>query len=209
MYFNSTIIADFGIGSAKLLTSGVKGVTHIFTVPLESQPRGCSGTVSAIEYCYQTASRQLGRNRASYNLLALTQEGLHFTVNASFEIRATSSNSTCSAVSSNKLFCCDVLNVTTLSDDSAFRVLPSSGLVVGVTVRTYRPLVFTDSATEFQTDQFEAVLSTGNSLPSVGSNFTLGESDVMHNSSILLMRFLIGMFPSWLMCHACKIITSL
>ena len=168
-------------------------MTHIFTIPLKAQ-RGCSGTVVAIEYCYQTSLKQLGEKKTAYNLLTLIQDGLHFTVNASFPIKTTSSNGTCSGVSKNKLFCCDVLNVTTLSgNNNVFQILPLSGLTIGITMRVYRPLVFTDSAREFQTDQFKVSLSTGTSLPSIGSSFTLGEADVMNNSSILLMRFLIGM----------------
>ena len=170
----------------------VNGITHIFTFPSESVQRNCSGRVESIQYCYQARDSDIGHTRNVFKFLSLVQEPVHggvqFTVNSSITIQTTPEDSICSDPLGNiQQVCCDT---TFLSATNQFQIPPST-YTFGVQIinNNVKPLVFTNRATEYRVVQYQAVL--GNTPP--GSIFTLTENSQM-NRSLLLLRFLIGMY---------------
>lgn len=171
------------------LTILSRGTTYIFTILPESAQRNCSGSVIAIQYCYEP--RVLNASKRTFEFLSLIQDGQQFTVNRTFRINSTPTSLICTNSSTSEDIretCCDT---TTLEDTTPFQI-PSSSYTFGITIRLHRLLGFTYSATEYVPEQFQTKL-TEYPIP-IGLNFTLNETDRLTDKPFPLLRFLIGIY---------------
>lgn len=180
--FNHEEVASLRTDGRANLTKPVNSLTYIFTIPPVSAQRNCSGTVIAIDYCYRVGNEDLGLARNIFNFLLLTQDRHQFIIDMRRRIRSTPSNSTCSATLQ---ICCDreVLNIR-----RRFQI-PPSDFTYGILVRSSQLLAFTESATQYNFEQFQVTL--GNS-GRPNSTFTVTEMDRFTNQSLLLLRFTLG-----------------
>ena len=86
---------------------------YIYTIPPESAQRNCSGTVTAVEFCYRVRTMdevRSGETKEVFYFLSLTQDSSNqrrFTVNRRIIINSTASNSICAAVSPDNRVCCE------------------------------------------------------------------------------------------------------
>ena len=165
-------------GAAFLNTyeSSVGGATYIYSVPLTQV--NCSGTVSAVEYCYRGSDGQLGTELLAFTLLTLEQNGLNFRVTDRIEIRTTPHSQICTGSISNIQYCCDI---TSLNMADHF-ILPVSNFSFGiitppssVSLLGYRRL--------FQVAHYQESQAI---IPSVGSTFSVGSQVTQ---GIRLLRF--------------------
>ena len=179
--------------------------TYFFTIPPESAERNCSGTVVAIQYCYQVHQDHINSTQDVFSFHSVTRDGFDFTVTSSFTVRTTQhQESECTNIMGNHYFCCDT---TTLSADNQLSISPE-GYTFGVTIinndSEVTPYAFRDD-TEFVVDQFQGSLDT---TIQVGTSFNFTESEKV-NAGLLLMR-LIGnnkiIHPSSLALTVCIII---
>ena len=98
------------------------GVTYIYPVP--STQVNCSGTVSAVEYCYRGSDGQLGNELLAFTLLTLEQNGLNFRVTGRIDIRTTPHSCTRSP------YCCD----TTSLNMAGHFILPAPNFAFGIAI---------------------------------------------------------------------------
>lgn len=176
-YFNHKNIANF---SGSNLTTSRMGVTYIFTIPSMSAQRNCSGTVVAIQYCYQHSNAVMGSGRNAFHFLILTRNESQFTVKQNFVITA-SLNNTCRM---KHIICCDRMALNVSDQFQIYSTVFTFGVVVG----NISLLAFANSATEYNIEQIQVEIGTliGNSFNLQGANVT--------GQSLLLLRFFIGMF---------------
>ena len=178
LYFDHTNAADM----TSLLMRASNGVTYFFTIPPESAERNCSGTVVAIQYCYQVHKNRIDSAQDVYLFHSVTRDGFVFTVTSSFTVRTTPHlESECTQVSRNHYLCCDT---TTLSADNQLSISLESytfGVTIINKITTY---AFTND-TEFVVEQFQGSLST--TIPA-GTGYPLAES--VEVSGLLLMRLI-------------------
>ena len=187
-YFSDVNAADFRTGTggeANLTTSG-DGVTYIFTIPAESSERNCTGNVVAIQYCYETKNGQIGPNEINvFNFLHMNRSGFVFTVTSSFMERTSPQNSFCTRLTGRiQQICCET---ATLDMMDQFQ-LPTTSYTFAVMIinNDARPLAFAASASEYRHEQLQS-----SALPP-GNIFTLGQSSVVTDQSLLLLRFILG-----------------
>ena len=186
-YFNDVNAADFSSGREAKLTATDDGTTYIFTIPPESLERNCSGDVVAIQYCYEARDRDIGMNSSVFNLLHLNRNGLDFRVDSSFAIYTTPQEEFCSDPPGPGMdaVCCDTATLDRFQ-------IPSTSFTFAVMVinNDVRPLAFAESANDFRHNQLQAFL--GISALSPEFTFSLGQSEVVTDESLLLLRFLVG-----------------
>ena len=184
LYFDHTNAASF-ISQNNLFIQAGNSFTYFFTIPPESTERNCSGTVVAMQYCYQIRQTLINSMQDVFSFHLVTRDGFEFTVTSSFTVRTTPhQESECTQVSSSDLYlCCDT---TTLSDNQ-LRISPER-YTFGVTIinaAEVTPFAFRDN-TEFVVEQFRTSLG----LTLQNSPYALNSSMVI--GGLLLMRFLIG-----------------
>ena len=186
-YFDDKNAADFSIGT--LTKTRNKGTTYVFTVPPESTERNCSGTLMAIQFCYQARARDIGRARNVFDLLLLARNDLELTVTERRKVEVVPSDATCTdSPGSIEKVCCTVQNFTEQYE------LPSSNFTFGVVnmVSRIHILTFVDAVTEFDVERFR-VRQHGNAGPKPGDVLSPGSKFVRRlDRSLLLLRFLIG-----------------
>ena len=182
-YFNHTNAAAFRIGAKANLTTvtGNNKTTFIYTTPPES---ACSGTVTAIQYCYHT---KINNERNFLRFLSLSRDGFDFTVSEKSAGRA---NGACSDYpgSDGQRVCCGKKNLAT---NKQFRIPSNYTFGVILLRNDIQPLAFSGTTDmKYQFPHFVTRLSTGN--PSTGFPFTLNEDDYQSDRYLLLMRLLLG-----------------
>ena len=161
---------------------------YIYTIPPESAQRDCSGTVTAVEYCYRATRRDLEwqeKNDVFY-ILSLTpsvnqtDSRTQFTVNRRIRINSTASGNICT-VSRFWYVCCENKSLEYQLQ------IPSSNFTFGiVTKKDFRLLISTNTTTEYINQKFfsnESILDTSTQE---GSTF---RSNLPLNQSSLLLRF--------------------
>ena len=186
LYFDHTDAAAFRTGDGANLTTvtGPGGrTTLIYTTPPESV---CSGTVTAIQYCYHTT---INSPRNFLRFLSFSRNGLVITVKSARNIvgRAIPQDNVCSDYpgSNGHRICCDTTN---LAVNSQFQI--PSNFTFGVILlnnNDVRPLAF--SGTTDMKYQFPHFVTRLPSNPPTGSTFTLNEGDYQSDRYLLLMRY--------------------
>ena len=184
LYFDHTNAAAFRTGAGANLTTvtGSSQTTFIYTTPPES---ACSGTVTAIQYCYHAKININTKPKLSFlRFLSLSRDGFNFTVSEKSAGRA---NGACSDYPGSNI-CCGKKNLAT---NKQFRIPSNYTFGVILLHDDIQPLAFSGTADmKYQFPHFVTRLSTDN--PSTGSTFTLNEGDYQSDRYLLLMRLLLG-----------------
>ena len=125
---NDGTVADAALSGS--YSTSFSGRTYIYPVSLTQV--NCSGTVSAIKYCYMYKgnSRQLGNELLAFTLLTLEQNGLNFRITDRIEVRTTPRSQICTERSSLSQYCCDT---TSLNMVDHF-ILPASNFAYGIAI---------------------------------------------------------------------------
>ena len=155
---------------------------YIYTIPPE---RNCSGTVTAVEYCYKATRPELQQTKDVFYILSLTPSTLgnnriQFTVNWRININSTASDSICTSIPDRTwhLVCCE--------NKSLEYQFPSSNFTFGILARKYfRLLISTNTTTEYIEQRYfnESVINTATQE---GRSF---QTYKPINMSLLLLRF--------------------
>ncbi len=171
------------------MTTLMPTVTYIFTIPPVSSQRDCSGTVVAMQFCYEYRGdfRNLGTTVNAFQFLTLTRDGFEFTVNSSFTVQTTLAPCTGDLGGDVRRVCCS--NVT--SNDFGELAIPSSDYIFGIAhVGAYelQLLAFSPMVMEYRFDQFQVAGFS----PPPGTTTPLSESVLATDRSLPLLRFFIG-----------------
>ena len=156
-------------------------MTFIFTLPSEAAGRTCSGTVVALQYCFQTRQKHIDTLSTIFQLVTANSDGSNIKL---FPVQTTPIADNCTNSKGNERICCAV---TTLNSSSQFDV-PTSAIPYGVVVEgreDHRPLAF--NATSGITAQ---LFSSEDLVP--GSDLSLSEAQ-RTATGLVLLRFLISM----------------
>ena len=162
-------------------------VVYIFPLP---STLNCSGTVSAMQYCYGTSVNNLGTEQLIFTLLTLEQNDLIFIINNTVVVRSTPSRDICTRreVVINFEYCCDTLSLEIADlfflpvSNFAFGVIPVSILAYNPTFSVNDP--FLVEHYRFPT----SVIGT----PAVGNMFTLDGANLVTDRSLRLLQFFIS-----------------
>ena len=151
--------------SALLYIPSSAGVTYIYPVP--STQVNCSGTVSAVEYCYGGNSGQLGTELLAFTLLTLEQNGLNFRITDRIEVRTTPRSQICTGIITQ--YCCDT---TSLNMADHFP-LPAPNFAFGIAIppSSVSLLGFRSS---LQVAHYQVSQTV---IPNVGSTFSVSNQD--------------------------------
>ena len=173
-------------GQSLIRQNAARGTTFIYTTPPEPS---CSGTVLAFEFCYQTKNNQISytaTDREIFRFLHLSRNGYRFTVNDLITVTTSPQWNYCTYLWGDQWICC---NITTVNDQ--FHI-PASNYTFGVVIINdiIRPLTF---SSKYQFPHFQARPSDDNNEPVMGDEFILEPGDLKNESSLLLLRLLIGM----------------
>ena len=149
----------------------VPGVTYIITLP--PVPCNCSSTVTGIQYCYNSVSRNGVSMENVFEFLSVTRDDLLFTINERFTLQTatqTIRNRNCV----NGL-CCDTSTVPQFQVPSTFgvRTMNTDGILLAT------PSLPLNSDVE----QFQTTVTEGNALLGAGGQVT-------NMPDILLLRFM-------------------
>ena len=151
-------------------------MSFIYSVP--STQVNCSGTVSAVEYCYRGSTGQLGTELLAFTLLTLEQNGLDFTITDRIEVRTTPRSQICTGdrlLFPSNQYCCDT---TSLNMADHF-ILSASNFAFGITIPT-SSVSLLGYQSLFQVAHYQAV------IPSVGSTFSVSNQVTQ---GLRLLRF--------------------
>ena len=164
-------------------------VTFVFNLPPVPTERNCSGTVIAIEFCYQIRSIDITDRINVFNFLTLSRNGQQYTVTDRLRVRTTPSQSICvnstAPGSEDLVICCDRESEGPRRE---FPISPSE-YSFAILVRNGKLLTFANSASEYNLEHFRIPLR-GSGNPN--STFTVSEMDRFTNKSVPLVRFILG-----------------
>ena len=159
---------------------------YIYTISPEPAQHNCSGTVTAVEFCYRVRAMdevRSGETKEVFYFLSLTQDSSNqrrFTVNRRISINSTASNSICAEVGPRNRVCCENKRLE-------YQV-PSSTFTFGIVARKdFRLLISTNTTTEYIEQRYfsESVINTATQE---GSSFQTYMYKPI-NMSLLLLRF--------------------
>ena len=191
LYFDHTNAAAFRTGDGANLTTvtGAGRTIFIYTTPPESV---CSGTVTAIQYCYHTT---INDPQNLLRFLTLSRDGFSFTVNVrNIVLKPVPQDNVCSDYpgSNGQRICCDTTNLTAINRQFW---IPSN-FTIGVILLSndnVRPLAFSSMADmNYQFPHFVTRFPAGSGNPPTGYTFTLNEDDYQSDRYLFLMRLLLG-----------------
>ena len=147
--------------------SSSAGTAYIYPVP--STQVNCSGTVSAVEYCYRGSTGQLGTELLAFTLLTLEQNGRNFRVTDRIDIRTTPHSQICTGyqfILPNYQYCCDT---TSLNMADRF-ILPASNFAFGIAIPT-SSVSLLGYRSSLQVAHYQEAQTV---IPNVGSTFSVG-----------------------------------
>ena len=177
-YFIPTNAASF-ISTNLTQTAGERNA-YIFTIPAQSAERICTGTIVAVQYCYD--SNGIQDDIHVFDLLTVTRSDTSFTITSSLSVKTNPQFDMCTSGTSP--ICCDRFDIAPRDQIQ----LTSSSLIYGMVNRNnfVLPLTFRNSATEFNVAQFSAQ-PYGDLNP--GRQFN---GQLRNQRSHLLLRLVIG-----------------
>ena len=183
-----SVIVFSQIGTALQLAS--LNNVDIYPVP---PTLNCSGTVSAVKYCYGS-SETIGINSLVFTLLILEKNGLRFRVTDVIQVQHRS-NTNCIAKSrytleglidgSDPQYCCSSMNLEQFhipQPNFAFAVVPAHSIIA------YNPTSFPD----YKVEKYSFPKSVLHTLIAVGDTFTLTNTSRRTNESLLVIQFVIS-----------------
>ena len=173
----------------KNLTLTTNRRVYIYTIPPESAQRNCSGTVTAVVYCYRATRRNVNmmETKDAFYILSLTpsvsqtNNRTQFTVNRRININSTASDNICAVNQDDQseFVCCE-------NKSLEYQIL-SSNFTFGIVTRDFRLLISTNTTTEYiHQTTFAKNTGTVTANTEEGNRF---ESDRPTNMSLLLLRF--------------------
>ena len=156
-----------------------------------SAQRDCSGSVVAMQFCYEYKGNDSNFNTTigAFQFLSLTRSGLTFTVERKFTVNTTLLSRTCTEGpegSVNKVCC---TNAT--FDDFDQLEIPTTNFVFGIILLrelNVRLLAFHPSVSQYQFKLFQVVSDTPTDP---GRELRVTQSTEI-NSSLPIFRFFIG-----------------
>ena len=166
------------------LTRLSQDTTFIFTIPPVSAQRDCSGTVVAMQFCYEFMGNPGNNAVDAFQFLSLTNDGLNnYTVNNSFTVQtAPSGICTDNPPGNINRVCCDKVTTNQLQ-------IPSSSYSFGIVLtRDVLLIAFNSAASEYNFDHFQVP----GFRTSIGTTTPLPENTLARNRSLPLLRFFIG-----------------
>jgi len=181
IYFNHSVAAVFRTGSRANLTGTGRFLSYLATIPVE-----CSGSVQAIETCYQIRD---GTYHSSPYIRFQVLEGTDndYATVKSFEIVSTPTRASCAKTENqrqpNQIVCCENVKLKT---ESHFFISSGSNLTYGVTFlnnSNLRMLRFNQMLLYTQHRFLEQ-------LPDVVNRMDLNSSTTV--STLLLLRMIVG-----------------
>ena len=92
----------------------------------------CSGTVTAVEYCYRAGDSQLGTEQLVFTLLTLQQSGTTFTIIDVIPISSTPTSDICTSGVMDAQYCYDTLSLDMMNSF----LLPTDNFSFGVVTST-------------------------------------------------------------------------
>ena len=189
-YFPNVDIELLSLLYAKIfLVPSTAGVAYIY--PVSSTQVNCSGTVSAVEYCYTVGREQLGTEQLAFTLLTLEKNGLDLEeVRKEIEVQTTPQSEICPLSGPrNHYYCCDItpLDITDQlplphTDFDFGIIIPDSN----VNLLGYNPLF--NRALQVENYQIRT-----SSIPATGFNtISLTNTRKTTDQTLRLLRFHIG-----------------
>ena len=164
------------------------GTSYIFPIP---STLNCSGTVTAVEYCYRTGNNLLGTQQLVFTLLTLQQSGFDFTITDVIPISSTPTSDICTRpFLSLSQYCCDILSLDML--DSF--LLPAENFAFGVVTTSSSVDLLTyngDNYPQFLVDHFRYTQADF-SAPVIGDSITLTESNRESDRALRVLQFFIS-----------------
>ena len=151
-------------------------MTYIYSAP--STQVNCSGTVSAVEYCYRGSDRQLGNEQLAFTLLTLEQNDRNFRITDRIEVRTTPHSQICTGSIFSIQYCCDA---TSLNMADHFP-LPAPNFAFGIAIPTLSVSLLGYQSL-FQVAHYQVSQAI---IPSVGSTFSVGNQVTQ---GLRLLRF--------------------
>ena len=189
-YFDSQNANSFSQGGSKsTLTTSENGYTYIFTLPSESS---CSGTLTAVEYCYVT-QRDIMQDIFILLLLTRGEGSSNFAVDNVLTVQDKPVNDICPSHGS-KRYCC---NTTIVTNGSHVSSLNNYAFGISTINDQTLPLRFDTDVAQYRVEHFK--YNSPDSLFSKGQSFTPAN---LVNESLFLVRLFIGKHARE--CWACS-----
>ena len=163
--------------------------TLIYIYPVS--PVNCTGTVSAIHFCYQTNTQQFNTEQCFFTLLTMEQTGQNFTITDVIDVCNTPSEQVCA----NGRICCETVPLMVPFN------LPSSNFAFGISGNLspdgdiYGLLTYLPVHMDFRRFQVEQYRPLRESFPelAVGNTYTVPEgSTLLGDRALRLLQFAIG-----------------
>ena len=184
--------------------AGRDGV-DVFSIP---STLNCSGTVSAIDHCYNGRVDRIihGLEYMVFTLLTLEQNNLTFEITQVIPVYSIPTAAICSDQSATR-YCCDSLQLNTTiqfglpAPNFAFGIIRSSSREVDQL--RYRNRDIAGFLPEFLVEQynFPRLLLPVLSMPAVGDTFTVPPSSRTIDRGLRVLQFVISK-QSILVCHS-------
>ena len=192
-YFDSENAAAFSSDPEGNLTLATQYRTYIYTIPPDSHSRCGEHRAVGIQYCYRETNYGVhtASERRVLELLQLSRNGSDFVVERTAQVLSDSDSTFCSPLQYPwpdwfEQVCC---GTSMLNSSDSFRISPS-GQAFGITTRTFQPLSFTLSATQYNVEHLQVYLSTPFPTPS-GLQFTVRDYH-RKNEPVLFIRLVLG-----------------
>ena len=172
---------------ALLLLPSLSNVVYIYPVP---STLNCSGTVSAVQYCYSVSSGALGTEREVFTLLTLQQNGLNFVVSSVITVRSTPTGQICTRGFLGIQYCCDIMALNPMDQfdlpavNFAFGIIPEDSLL------TFNTASFPQFVAEHYRQQ-ETTVAVGDTITFSGNTLT--------DRAFRLVQFFISKLNSYTM----------
>ena len=170
-------------------------VTDVFPIP---PTLNCSGTVSAIDYCYIGREDSLiyGMRYLIFTLVTLEQENLTFTITDVIPVHSTPTAQKC-IMQTNDLYCCDSLQLNTTHQFN----LPVPNFAFGMirsTSQEIRQLRYRNRVNmgrfipEFLVEQYNFDTTQDLDTPQAGDIFRLNDSSRTLDRGLRIIQFTIS-----------------
>ena len=143
----------------------------------------CTGTVSAIQYCYSDASISLDNQLEVFTLFLFEQEmPQRFRTTDVVNVRSTPTSEICRRGRHSRFYCCDTMQISPF-------LLPSASFaygVVGDSILRYSGLS--------QYDNVEYFNFSPGANPTVGTFYSVSNDGTEDSRDVRLLQFIIGRF---------------
>jgi len=158
-------------------------VVYIFPVP----PVNCSGTVSAVRYCYSVRSDSISEEQFILTVLIMAQRDHTFAITYAIDVYSTMSTKLCTKRKFNNIwFCCDTSSI------DEFTYPNSSHFVFGIVGRVHLLGYSGEHFPSYLVEHYRLAQAVPPSL-AVGDTYTIANGITLQsNRALSLFQFIIG-----------------